>query len=129
MTHRGRLATVASTVLFAYLLVWMVELSSLGSDDDAFNQLQEWSATLAGRLVACLVWTAAVYHGLEGARAAFHVGTPVSVAAGEGVGDGVDDEHAAGGAFGAGVIAFLSWALIIPGWVLLLRPWIEDLLR
>jgi succinate dehydrogenase/fumarate reductase cytochrome b subunit len=120
MRSRGRLATIASCALFAYLLVWMIELASLQVSDSTFGRFQDWSASLAGRILAGAVWTAAVYHGLEGLRASFRAQPQP-----------VDPEGAvpADGAFGAGVLAFLTWALILPGWVLVLRPWIEDLLR
>jgi hypothetical protein len=124
VTPRGRLATVASALLLAYLLVWMAELTSLRFSESAFDRLQEWSASLPGRLVACSVWLAAVYHLLEGGRAAFHPGELVPV--GRDDGGRVAPTTRRDDTFGAGLIAFVTWTLVLPGWVVLLRPWIED---
>lgn len=144
---------LASGLLFAYLVVWMIELASLGTSDDAFGRMQGWAASLPGRILAGLVWTAAVYHGLEGVRTALR-GERASVAvavlpggdvpAGSALRSGAEQplglsasaepsrriiDGEANNAFGAGVLTFLTWALVLPGWVLVLRPWIEDLLR
>jgi succinate dehydrogenase/fumarate reductase cytochrome b subunit len=108
--------------LFAYLLVWMLELSSLRVSESAFDGLQEWSASLPGRLVACAVWLAAVFHALEGVRSVF-ASTGPSPAMADGVAT-TDPPHER--SLASGVIAFLTWALVLPGWVLLLRPWLED---
>jgi succinate dehydrogenase/fumarate reductase cytochrome b subunit len=128
VTPRGRLASIASALLFAYLLVWMVELTSLRVSESAFDQLQEWSASLPGRMLACGVWLAAVFHGLEGVRAALHRGPDARVIAPAVIdGDGTVSESAVrDGAFTSAIIAFLTWTLVLPGWVLLLRPWLED---
>jgi succinate dehydrogenase/fumarate reductase cytochrome b subunit len=133
MIVRGRLATLGGVVLFAYLVVWMAELAVIRSSPSTFDQMQQWSASLAGRLVACAVVLAAVHHALDGIRAALtdapeRLPAMVGAEPVEAVGSpGVDHDAEPGSAFTSAVIAFTTWLLVLPCWALLLRPWIEDL--
>jgi succinate dehydrogenase/fumarate reductase cytochrome b subunit len=121
MTVRHRLSALAGGVLLVYLWVWMTQLVVLDTSRSTFLRVQIWSASLPGRLVACVVLLAAVHHLLQGARVA------LSGAVDQAAGGGRDDQPLDGAAdrVTAGLI-FATWALVIPGWAVLLRPWIVE---
>lgn len=119
MTGRHRLSALAGGVLFVYVWAWMTQLVLLDTSRSTFLRIQVWSASLPGRLVACVVLLAAVHHLLQGARVAL---SPAVVAA-----DVTEDEGPViADDFVAGVLVFVTWAVVIPGWAVLLRPWIAE---
>lgn len=107
--HRTRLSLLSGPVLYVGLLAWMTQLTLIDSAPGSFVRSQEVAASLGGRLLACVVLLAAVHHLLDGVRRAFLGGTSSRA-------DAVD-----------ATIRFLTWALVVPGWAVLLRPWLEGL--
>jgi succinate dehydrogenase/fumarate reductase cytochrome b subunit len=106
---RTWLSRLSGPILYIGLLAWMTQLTLVDSAPGSFVRSQEVAASLGGRLLACVVLLAAVHHILDGVRRAFLGGTFSRAGA-------VDS-----------IIRFLTWALVVPGWAVLLRPWLEGL--
>lgn len=105
----------ATGVLAAYLVLWMVRLILVAEAPGVYARTIEWTDSLGVRLVLGVVVLAAVFHTLDGLR--LIVGGLVPSLA-----------EASRGLTARGAVAFGTWLLVIPAWVLLLRPWIEDAL-
>lgn len=114
MTATRRLPLVAGGVLFAYLVVWMLRLALLQAGPTTFDRTVDWSSSLTARLALCAVLLAGVYHALDGARSVIGALAP-----------SVDVD----GPLLRAAVRFALWALVIPGWVVLLRPWLEEVVR
>lgn len=129
MTARSRLPMIGGIVLFGYLLVWMLQLVLLYNSPESFDRAASWWASLAGRLVACGVLLAGVYHLLEGLRRTVRPGwTPPSPVEapidGEQSASPSADRSRLDGVLGVAV-PLLTWAVVLPGWAVLLRPWLD----
>lgn len=118
MTWRARLPTIGGLVLLAYLLVWVFQLVLLYNSPESFDRVATWWDSPVGRGIAGLVLLAGVYHLLEGLR---RVLRPGWVPAGRATARprGRADRLA------SVAVPFLTWALVLPGWAVLLRPWLE----
>lgn len=107
-SHRsGRLAGL---VLFALVLAWMARIVLLEVDRASFDRAVELGANVGLRGVACLAWLALLRHGLGGLR----------VVVLESAVDGPRWDRVMGPA-----VWFLTFALALPGWAMILRPWLE----
>ncbi len=113
--NRRRLSSAAAGVLALYLVMWMLRLAFLESGPAAFDRTATWAGSTAGRLALAGVLSAAAYHALDGARQV--VGQFLAPGS----------ERMAGLPARATVRAGW-WAVVLPGWVILLRPWLEGIL-
>jgi len=108
-TAEPRSSWWTGVVLYVALLVWMAQLSLLDTSRRTFLDSQAAMASLPGRMFAGVVLFAAIRHLLDGVARAV-------AAPGETRKARTD-----------GMIRFSTWALVIPGWTVLLRPWVEGL--
>lgn len=107
-----RLHRISGLVLLAYTLAWMTRIALIELDRGAFDAVVRAGGSLGARLVACAVWLALVRHGLGGLRVITIEALGASAA------ERWDSRLRA-------AVAFATGALALPGWALLLRPWIE----
>lgn len=113
---RDRLSTVTAGILAVYVVGWMLRLALLESGPAAFDRTTSWVDSPVGRLALAGALAATAHHLLDGSR---QVGSRLA---------GPGSERWEGlGARAAVRVGW--WAVVVPGWVVLARPWLEGILR
>jgi succinate dehydrogenase/fumarate reductase cytochrome b subunit len=91
----------------------MVRMVLISEARGVYDDLVEWFDSAPGRAVLAAVLLAAVYHLLDGVRLLVAGAVPALA-------------DAARGLTARGAVVFATWMVVLPGWAILFRPWIED---
>lgn len=111
--RRIRWNAVAGTVVLVYLLVYAALLTQI-ADRNRFNRWVGALGSLGARLVLCVVVLAVLFHTLDGLRCLLRDVVPSLV-------DRDVQLRAA--------VLFLTWALALPCFAVLVWPWIAETTR
>ena len=100
-------------LLLVYVVVWAAALTQIG-DRNRFNRWGSAMGSIGARLVICVVVLATLFHTLDGLRRLLAEVSPAAVA---------DDARA------RAAVLFLTWAIALPCFAVIVWPWISETLR
>jgi succinate dehydrogenase hydrophobic anchor subunit len=112
-TRRVRWGAVCGAMVLVYVVVFALALTQVG-DRNRFNRWGAAMGSIGARLVICLVVLATLFHTLDGLRRLLAEVSPTTVA----------DEARARAA-----VLFLTWAMALPCFAIIVWPWVSETLR